>query len=169
MNAKEFYKSYRADDYLQDLNYALTNEVASYSPIHVFEFGCGTGKNLAELNAMGICTAGVDISPDNIAKAIHRHNLPCVVCSDETYLRHLCNFDVVFTCSVLDHIEDVAGIVDELKRIANKAVVIAEATRHDPETYYWKHNYELMGFVKTSFEWTGDDGATYHIWKFEKL
>lgn len=165
---KEYYQTYRADDNLSDLSYELLTKVSAMQPVHVLEFGCGTGKHLDQMNLPGICTIGIDISPMNVYKAIHKYDLPCIICGDETYLRHLVNVDVVFTCSVLDHIQDVTLIVEEFKRICNKAVFLAE-TNDTPGEYYYPHDYEAMGFEKLPFEWdsTGD-GAKYFIWKWDK-
>jgi 2-polyprenyl-3-methyl-5-hydroxy-6-metoxy-1,4-benzoquinol methylase len=164
---KEYYSTYRADDKLSELNLELIREVLKFDPVHVLELGCGTGKNLAPLNAAGICTIGIDISPMNIYKAIHKYDLPCVICSDETYLRNLCNVDVVFTVSVLDHIENVYDIIEEFKRIANKAVILAE-TQMNVGDHYFSHLYNSYGFTPTSFQYVGEDGATYGIWIWTK-
>ncbi len=168
MTPKEYYKSYQADDKLSNLSRELLNEIMYYEPVHVLDFGCGTGKHLSPLNAAEICTIGIDISPMNVYKAIHKYDLPCVICSDETYLRNLCNVDVVFTCSLLDHIEDITAIIEEFKRIANKAVILAE-TNSIHVNHYFQHDYEELGFEKTAFGWIGDDQATYHIWKWNKI
>jgi ubiquinone/menaquinone biosynthesis C-methylase UbiE len=167
MTPKEYYKTYQADDKPSELSWRLINEVKKYDPVHVLEFGCGTGKHLAAFKTINICTIGIDISPMNVYKAIHKYDLPCVICSDETYLRNLCNVDVVFTCSVLDHIENIDSIIDELKRIANKAVIVAE-TDSIYGNHYFIHNYYEYGFDATDFEWKGEDGGFYHIWKWEK-
>lgn len=167
MHPKEFYKTYRADDKLSTLSSRLLYEISLFHPVHALEFGMGTGKHLNVLNIDGVATIGIDISPYNVAKAIHKYDLPCAICGDETYLRNLCNLDVVFTCSVLDHIEDITGIIDEFKRIANRAVIIAE-TVDTPSDYYYSHDFESYGFKALSFQWKGQDGAVYRIWKWEK-
>jgi 2-polyprenyl-3-methyl-5-hydroxy-6-metoxy-1,4-benzoquinol methylase len=168
MTATDFYKDYEADDNLSTLSLELITQIKCYKPRHVFDFGCGTGKHLSVLNAAGICTGGLDISATNILTGFFRHRLPLLSLGNHTHLRHVCNFDVVTTCSVLDHIEKIEGIIGELKRIANKAVVIAE-TNDVPGKFYYPHDYESLGFIKTAFEWKSNgDGATYHIWKWEK-
>jgi SAM-dependent methyltransferase len=167
-SSKEYYKTYRADDAITALNNMLMAEVMRFSPYHVLEFGCGTGKHLDQFNIWGVPTLGIDISPANVAKAIHKYDLPCVICGDETYLRHFVNVDVVFTCSVLDHIENIDGIIAEFKRIANKAVILAE-TNDVPGQYYYPHDYESLGFTKLDYSWLSPaDGANYHIWIWKK-
>lgn len=168
MTPKQFYSTYQADDTLAELNRRLLEEVKKYSPVHALEFGCGSGKHLTQTALPQVVTGGLDISFLNIITARTRNSLPFLILGDETHLRHLCNFDVVFTCSVLDHIEQVDGVVRELQRIANKAVIIAE-TNDVPAPYYYPHDYESLGFTKLDYSWTSPaDGATYFIWIWEK-
>lgn len=166
--AKEFYRTYLADDGPSVLSSELVNQIEELNPAHVLEFGMGTGKNLRMLD-YGIAVAGIDISFLNITHAIARNEIPCAILGDETHLRHLCNFDVVFTCSVLDHIEHIDGIIDEFKRIANKGIFLAE-TNDVPGPYYYPHDYESYGFEKIDFKWNSQsgDGADYFIWKWIK-
>ena len=167
--SKEFYKSYQADDKVGYISEYLLVKIKEENPNHVLEFGCGSGKNLNRLNIEGIPTIGIDISLMNIQRAKFKYDLPCVICSDETYLRNMTNVDVVFTVSVLDHIKDVKNIVDEFKRIANKCVYLAETNDSNTGEFYYKHSYEKMGFTKLKdFEWKGEDGAMYYIWKWTK-
>ncbi len=168
MTSHQFYFNYRADDTLSPLSYQLTEEICQEEPNHVLDFGCGSGKHINVLNLRGICTIGIDISFINIIRAHAKYELPCLICSDETYLRNLSNVDVVFTCSVLDHIEDIDGIIGEFKRIANKSVILAE-TNDSPSEFYFPHDYESYGFEKLDFEWESDgDGAKYSMWKWRK-
>lgn len=175
MHPKEFYRQYRADDNLCLLNHALVSEVLKFNPNHVFEFGSGSGKNLklirekqTEIARSNIATFGVDISMSNVQNSFWRNDQQLIALGDESILRHLANFDVLITCSVLDHIEYINGIIGEFKRIANKAIVIAE-TNSLEGNYYYKHNYELYGFEGTGFKWhSPEDGATYRIWKWIK-
>lgn len=167
-NPKEFYRSYIADDNLSALNARLSHVINQLKPNHVFEFGMGSGKNLKILPE-GVGVGGLDVSFVNVAKAHLKNDIQFVMVGDETHLRHLCNYDVVFTCSVLDHIEDIDGIVAEFIRIANKAVVIAE-TNDTPGDYYYPHDYEKLGFKRLDYQWVSNgDGATYHIWILEKF
>ena len=168
MNPKEFYSNYQADDTFSELSSQLVKEVLKFSPNHVFEMGCGTGKNLKPFNERNIPTIGLDISMINIINAKVKNELPCVICADESYLRNLVNFDVVFTVSVLDHIEDIEGIIQEFKRMANKAVIIAE-TNDVADDFYYPHDYESYGFVKSDYKWRSNaDGANYFIWILDK-
>jgi 2-polyprenyl-3-methyl-5-hydroxy-6-metoxy-1,4-benzoquinol methylase len=166
MEAKQYYKTFKAKDAINELNLKLIEWVKSFDPISVLEFGCGTGKNLALLPAR-ITRVGIDISPANVKIAVDKHKL-CAYWADESILGHLANFDVCFTCSVLDHIEDAFPVIQELKRIANKAVIIAE-TNDVVGPYYFPHDYEVYGFIRVeNFAFRGRFGATYHLYFLTK-
>ena len=165
--SKEFYRHYMADDNWSDLSSKLLDEVFSFLPAHALEFGSGSGKHLTALTNMGVEGCGLDISTNNLLQSRFKNDNKFLILGDETHLRHLANFDVVFTCSVLDHIVDIDGIISEFKRIANKGILLAE-TNDVPAHYYYPHNYESYGFEKMNFTWKGDDGAQYFIWKFVK-
>ncbi len=150
---KAFYKQYIADDNMSELNYKLTELIMITDPRSVFELGTGTGKNLLELDRNGIVIAH------------YRNRLPFLIVGNESHLGHLGKFDVAFTCSVLDHIQNIDVIISELKRIA--PVIFLAETNDIPAEYYYPHSYEDYGFTKLDFSWIGEDGATYGIWKYE--
>lgn len=161
MHPKRFYQDYLADNGLSPLSQELIQLIRVGDPRSVLEFGAGTGKHLKEFPRAK--TFGIDLSLHNLIHANVKNGQNYFAIGDEDWLPKLQGFDVAFTCSVLDHIEDVDGIIKELKRIA-KRVYLAE-TNDTPGQFYYPHDYESYGFRRTKFEWksTGD-GATYHIW-----
>jgi 2-polyprenyl-3-methyl-5-hydroxy-6-metoxy-1,4-benzoquinol methylase len=167
MESKNYYKTFKAKDAINELNLKLIELVKSYDPVSVLDFGCGTGKNLALIN-QDVLRIGIDISAANVRVANTRHKLPLVVCGDETLLTTLGKVDVVFTCSVLDHIEDAFPIIADLKRLARKAVIIAE-TNDIVGRYYFPHDYDVYGFTRIeNFSFQGRFGATYHLYFLTK-
>ena len=170
MTPRQYYSSYTADDTISPLSVRLLSEIVSENPLHVLDFGSGTGKHCNFLNKKGIVTLAIDISMMNVIKSQTKYDLPFVACTNESYLGHLCGVDVVTTCSVLDHIEDISRIIAEFKRICNKSIIIAE-TQDVVGDLYFSHDYRSYGFKK-GFEWTSKkpegDGATYHIWTWKK-
>jgi len=164
MTPATYYKSYQADDKISALSERLITEIMEFNPVHVLDMAAGTGKHLKMLHELGVVTFGIDISPVNVAIAIFKHGLPSFALGDHSYLRFCTNYDVVTTCSFLDHVEFIDDIINEFKRICNKAVVLAEPQHHEPELFYWSHDYESFGFKKTNFSWVGEDGVTYFIW-----
>jgi len=174
---KEYYSLYLADDNLSELNHKLAHEVLKEAPNHIFEMGCGTGKNLKLILKLqsnyaksGVCVSGLDISLVNCLHAIVKNGIQHIAIGDETYLRHYCNQDVVITCSCLDHIEKIDAIIQELQRIANKCVILAECTDHDPSNYYYKHDFESFGFkvVEGTEYFSISDTHNYRIYKWYK-
>lgn len=166
-DAKSYYRSYIANDLILPLNERLIQDVLLYNPKSALEFGCGVGKNLELLKDRVPNHLGIDVSAEAIEIATKKGLN--VVCGDESKLKTIGNYDVIFTCSVLDHIEYIDDIVNELKRMANTALVIAE-TNTKVGRFYYPHNYESLGFVKTDYEYNSTQArkeAVYHIWHYK--
>jgi 2-polyprenyl-3-methyl-5-hydroxy-6-metoxy-1,4-benzoquinol methylase len=166
-DAKSYYSSYVANDRISPLNTQIVHDVLSYNPKSVFEFGCGVGRILELLKNKVESHYGIDISKKAVAIATKK-NLN-IEWGDETKLGTIKKHDVVFTCSVLDHIEDIEDIVNELKRIANIAIVIAE-TNTVVGKFYYPHDYESLGFIKTDYVFVSNKAekeATYYIWHYK--
>jgi ubiquinone/menaquinone biosynthesis C-methylase UbiE len=170
MTAKDYYKSYIADDGISQLSERLIDTIVSHNPIVVLDYGSGSGKHCNILRNKGIYTISTDVSMMNVVRAYSKYDLPNVICSYESILKFFVGIDLVFTCSVLDHIENISMIIDEFKRIG-KVVILAE-TKDVPGDLYFSHDYENYGFTKLDFEYVSEkpegDGATYHIWKWVK-
>ncbi|HEX7031565.1 MAG TPA: class I SAM-dependent methyltransferase [Nitrososphaera sp.] len=165
-NAKTFYRSYIANDLILPLNERLIQDVLSYNPKSVLEFGCGVGKNLALIKDKVPNSLGIDISAEAVELATKKGLN--VICGDENILKTIENYDVVFTCSVLDHMEYIDEIVSDLKRIANTAIVIAE-TNTRVGKFYYPHDYDSLGFVKTDYQYNSTQAkkeAIYYIWHY---
>jgi SAM-dependent methyltransferase len=167
-NPKEFYRNYQADNVLDKVDYKLIEVLSSFSPGSAFEFGCGSGKNLKllkEKSHKDLDTCGLDISVVNVMQA-HFNGVDSVIRGDERHFPGR-KFDVVFTCSVLDHIEDIHNVIGNLQNMANKAIVLAETNSFDTDFYY-KHDYESYGFVKIDFEFVSEsDKGIYNIWVYK--
>lgn len=166
MHYKRFYQDYLADNGISPLSEELLLLIKQYRPDSVLEFGCGTGKHLKALPNVRF-KLGVDISIHNLLHGHIKNEQNYLILGDEDILPRLQQFDIVFTCSVLDHIPEVDQIIEEMKRIAQKAVFLCE-TLDTPAEFYYPHEYEKFGFEKTGFSWKSEngDGATYYIWKY---
>jgi ubiquinone/menaquinone biosynthesis C-methylase UbiE len=171
MTPSQYYQAYISDDAISPLSVQLLSQIVNENPLHVLDFGSGTGKHCNFLNKKGIVTLAIDISMMNVIKSHTKYDLPFVACTNESYLGHLCGIDVVTTCSVLDHIEDITRIIDQFKRICNKSIIIAETQDVVGELYY-AHDYESYGFKYTGHNWLSNppngDGCRYKIWKWVK-
>jgi SAM-dependent methyltransferase len=160
--AKSFYQRYLADDSISPLGLEMLNMILQKQVKTVFEFGCGTGKNLRWLQSNGVDSFGIDVSLVNVFKA-QALETKCGL-GDESTLKFFGKVDCVFTCSVLDHIEDITEIIAEFKRIS--PLIYLMETNDQPGDYYYPHSYEYYGFTQLPYKWKSNgDGAVYHIWK----
>jgi trans-aconitate methyltransferase len=163
---KDFYRNYQADNIIDVIDIALVSCIEEFEPSNVFEFGCGSGKNLALLkkNNPNVETYGMDISIVNVMQS-HLNGVDCVIRGDERYMPNS-KFDVCFTCSVLDHIphENIKQVIGNLVSMSRKAVVIGE-TNELEGNFYYKHDFESFGFVKQTLPFISEgDGLNYFIW-----
>lgn len=164
---KQFYSTYAADPEVSPIAEKMMELIHKDRCVHALDFGCGEGKHVRRLMAKGVHTLGIDISILNVFRA--QAQSMGIMYGDENYLRHFCNADAVFTVSVLDHIINVDGIIQEFQRIANRVVYLLE-TNDIPGDFYFPHHYEKYGFKKIEdIEWksTGD-GAIYYLWRWCK-
>lgn len=115
--------------------YALAEYILSLSPKSILEFGCNSGRNLQIIRSMAtkpVELTGIDYNAQSLeaAQSLNGSGEIRYIEGDELALAGFLpnRFDVVFTCSVLDHIPDPEWkhAYDELVRIANTAVVLVE-------------------------------------------
>jgi len=172
-SAKSFYQTYQANNNIYDIDIRLVNLVDAERPSSVLDFGTGTGKNLRLLldttkNRDGINVCGIDVSFLNVIHAKAKNEIPFVICGDEYFLCRLKDFDVVMTCSVLCHIQDIDRIIEDLKSIANKSIIIAETNDISGEFYY-AHDYESYGFVDLKMDWYSEiNTSNYKFYRWKK-
>lgn len=168
MNPKNFYSTYQADPTISPLGMDMLNNIIKSEAKTALEFGCGEAKHLRHLRSNGLDTIGIDLSILNVIRA--QSQMDNIMLGNERVLPFFANVDVVFTVSVLDHIEQIDEIITQLKRIAKKGVYLME-TNDIPAPYYYPHNYESYGFNKILKPWLSSegDGSTYHVWYWRKL
>ena len=168
LDSKSYYRTYVSNEVVSPCNEQQVRDIISYNPQSVFEFGCGVGRILGLLKDKVAECYGIDISKKGIE--IARKKSLNVDVGDETKLLSLKNYDIAYTSSVLDHIKDIDSIVKELKRIANKAIVIAE-TNTPVGKFYFSHDYESFGFVNSGYRYVSHNAkmpAVYEIWHWKK-
>ena len=121
-------------------------------PKSILEFGCGIGANIDRFRE---CSKKVGIDPFKSNIAVAKELFPwndyilgdCTALAD--YKKN--EFDVVVTCSVLDHIKDYRPVMDELMRVGKHCIFFEpmvdgqERQAFAGETFLWKttwyHNY----------------------------
>lgn len=149
-------KSY--DDYDNPMVFAAGQVIATnlgdLSGVSLFEFGCGTGRNLAQIKALGAKTlSGCDFSEGMLEVGRNR---------DQTFqtFQHDMNLrsdvssasiDVALFCLTLEHIEDLQFPLQEAKRIVRPSgrIEIIEI-----------HPFVSMGGVAAHFK---DNGEEVHM------
>ena len=122
-------------------------------PDSIIELGCGNGGNLDKFS-LSCKRIGIDPEPGNIKSALHR-NIDCEFIEGEHNIlqNYQCNeFDVAFTVSVLDHIEDFTVALSKMLIIAKEVILLeplikgVERLAFKNETHIWNvtwyHNYE---------------------------
>lgn len=192
--AKQYFTNdFIADTTIRPLNRNLVDVIMSYEPESVFEFGCGTCKNLllleqtAAKSGLKLNTYGMDINPKaiDIAKNNNPSLRSLLIEGDENTLHEMTtsgklrymdmtfNIDVSFTCGCLDHLPYLKDVVTDLQKISNKAVLCYE-TNSIIGRYYYGHNYGKYDMVKMprykylSTAASGGDGGLYWLWSYNK-
>jgi SAM-dependent methyltransferase len=106
----------------------MAETVASFAPLSVLEFGCGSGRNLAVLRDLTPARlVGLDLNPTAIAWGRDNFGLDLQV-GDETWLpaQGAGAFDIVYTVSVIDHIPQPQATIRALVAAAADLIVICE-------------------------------------------
>lgn len=102
---------------------ALLSRAEVPASTRVLDAGCGTGRNLIELAALGE-TAGVDSSPEAVQYCAER-GLTGVLQGDLAALPFPDEqFGVVLLADVVEHLDDDTGSLRELRRVAAPGAVL---------------------------------------------
>lgn len=115
----------------------------------VLELGCGVGLLLKEIKKQGNTVAGIDISEEAtiIAKKsgeleiVDAYELPPINYSDNF-------FDFVIAAEFIEHFEDTKTILQEMQRVAKKAIVVVPNNVLGPQEC--KEHYQK--FTKDTLE-----------------
>lgn len=151
--AKEHYTDqYHPQIKMSPINKRTYEFIDSLDIKTVFEFGCNIGRHLLKFRKMGIKPFGIDINATSIFYARFLHKLENVDVADELSLKDIPDnsFDLVFTNSVLCHIEHIDDILKDLKRISKKHLIMVEAIKKQG-IHWWEHKYpgERIFFKKS--------------------
>jgi SAM-dependent methyltransferase len=130
--------------------WAMLQRVGVPSAPRLLDAGCGTGRNLAEFQALGGTAAGVDPSPEAIAFC-HRRGLHGV---REAGLEALPfgdgEFDLILATDVLEHIERDDLAARELRRVAAPAALLMVTVpayqwlwSHHDDSHHHQRRYTL--------------------------
>lgn len=116
--------------------------------LRALDVGCGTGHHLADLRRRGFEVAGVDGSPEMVARARDRNQGVSIECADVEALPFLSGrFDLVLCIEVLRYLRNPAGCLRELARVLRPGgVCLVTATPLLNLNGYWLVNRMASGF-----------------------
>ena len=163
--AKEFWSEYEVKAWYKNPKpwALLVADVArAVGASSVLEFGCSVGRNLCALREAlpGARLVGYDINPQAIQLGREASGLDLRLGDEKALAAHAdCEFDFVFTVSVLDHVSEIASVCRELLRVARRAAFFLEV-RLPVEGKVLRHFDHLRRDVRDS------TGASYS-WKLE--
>ncbi len=164
---KRFYTNYNNGHIIYEGNKEVIKRINRLKPAKVFEFGCGTGKNLNIVNAE--YRMGIDLSIPAISEGKKFYPDIHLLLEDEKFLPIIGDkfFDISFTVSVFDHISSphYEIIVEELKRISKNVFVVESNDIWQPLCF--PHDYNAIGFKTLDYEWVSP--ATKAVYKMYKI
>ena len=137
--------------------------IAELAPASILDAGCGEG----ELMRRGVLPAAVpvtslDLNPASLAHFRAHSTGRDVVCASLHSLPFAdARFDAVLSLEVLEHLSDPAAALDELARVARKAVILS--VPHEP---YFRIGNVLRG--KHLARW-GDHPEHIQHWNFRSF
>lgn len=116
--------------------------------LRALDVGCGTGHHLADLRKRGFEVAGVDGSPEMVARARAHNQAVDIECADVEALPFASGrFDLVLCIEVLRYLRDPAGCLHEIARVLRPGgVCLATATPLLNLNGYWLVNRIASGF-----------------------
>jgi SAM-dependent methyltransferase len=139
-HAARFWQGTRDHDVSQNIE-ALLRHLAGNPPLRILDFGCGPGRDLATLRALGHEPVGLEGSPQLAAMA--REHSGCEVWQQDFLALDLParRFDVVFANASLFHVPSQAlpRVLRELwSTLASEGVLFASNPRGDNDEG-WHH------------------------------
>ncbi len=152
-------------------NYFMYGYLLGVGVESVFEFGCNAGRHLKQLRKLKMDVYGIDLNKKAIygGQALWELNIEL---GDESFLKKIPNssYDACITISVLNHIENIHQVVEELKRIAKKYIIICETNTKDnnaTKSPWYIHDYKIMGFKRIRSYYPGKADAIYTMYVME--
>jgi ubiquinone/menaquinone biosynthesis C-methylase UbiE len=122
----------------QDEHYVALQLLSAYIRMldikSVLDTGCGTGRGMRYLldNHPGILVVGNDVSQDLMDVAVRRNGIPrgCIIRASSDSLPFDDNhFDAVLELGILHHVPHPETIVNEMVRVARRAVFVSDCNR----------------------------------------
>ncbi|HEX8120684.1 MAG TPA: class I SAM-dependent methyltransferase [Solirubrobacteraceae bacterium] len=126
------------------LLHALLRRMGAAERARVLDAGCGTGRNLLEFGGVG-----VDPAPEAVA-ACRARGLDVVQAGLDALPFDTGSFDLLLATDVLEHVDDDAGALRELRRVAAPGAVLLVTVPAHPSL------------------WSGHDEALHHRRRYRR-
>lgn len=137
-NARDFWEGTRHHDVGQNIR-ALLDAIESAPPFELLDFGCGPGRDLKALSALGHRVTGLEGSPELAAMA--RRFSGCVVLEQNFLALDLqpSRFDGVFANAVLFHVprQELPRVLRELLAALKPGGVLFASNPHGTGQEGW--------------------------------
>lgn len=137
-NARDFWEGTRHHDVGQNIR-ALLDAIESAPPFELLDFGCGPGRDLKALSALGHRVTGLEGSPELAAMA--RRFSGCVVLEQNFLALDLpqSRFDGVFANAVLFHVprQELPRVLRELLAALKPGGVLFTSNPHGTGQEGW--------------------------------
>lgn len=176
MEIKKHYSTSIESPSYFNINYKLVEIIKELKPHNAFEFGANWGRNIQLLKEMApeIKAAGIDLSKMAVGEA-RKLNLNVSYADERLLFQFPDNiFDVVFTCSVLNHIPDPEFdmIIKQLIRIGENIVLCesndASLSPNNQNGRWFAHDYKKYGFKKLATLENPVNHGTNDFWVLTK-
>ncbi|NET24746.1 bifunctional 2-polyprenyl-6-hydroxyphenol methylase/3-demethylubiquinol 3-O-methyltransferase UbiG [Okeania sp. SIO1I7] len=141
-------------------SHKISDEIISFNPSSVLEFGCNAGRNLKTLLEKDESIRnylGLDINQDAINYG-NSQGLEKLKVGDENSLIKIYSgaYDICFTVSVIDHIPQPLNVVLNLIRISKKACLLLEPFLGDNGKVIANYSVQKKNVLETtpySYSW----------------
>jgi SAM-dependent methyltransferase len=138
-NAQQFYEGTREHDVSQNVA-ALLRYIEATAPFTILDFGCGPGRDLRALRALGHTAIGLDGTPSFVAMA--RAATGCEVWQQDFLALQLPpeRFDGIFANASLFHVPsaDLPRVLVELRTALKPAGVLFSSNPRGANTEGWQ-------------------------------
>ncbi len=134
---------------IRRLYFRKTLDAYATTSSRLLDYGCGPGDMLQECKRRGLTAYGMDNSPYSVELARER-GLDVILGSYDEIPAELRDLDIVFSHSVLEHVQRPLELIDALKhRLSEGGLLILSAPT--PEPAFWDDPTHVRPYTPKAF------------------